>query len=139
MSFSHGAMLQPLVMSCGTTPCVTRHPVCDTLICFWSLLKSVATEFPCCTRTSVVRAYPGLFCTHSLLYRDTTRRHTVVCASPRTPSPVVCGRVFCLGQLYRDIKIFYRERNYPYLGQLYRDIELLCGDIKIFSRDLKSS
>ena len=25
--FSHGAMWQPLVIPCGTTPCVTQHPI----------------------------------------------------------------------------------------------------------------
>ena len=76
----------------------------------------------------VVRAWPSLSCAHGL----------------RTPSPVVCNRTFCHGQLCRD-------RNSPYPGQLYCDIELLCRDIispclgqlyrnlKIICRDRKSS
>ena len=73
----------------------------------------------------VVRAWPGLSREHGLQCRDTTRRHTVMRPSLRTPNPVVCGRTLCLGQLYSDIIS-------PCLGHL-------CRDIKILSRDRKSS
>ena len=89
--------------------------------------------------------------THGFLCRDTTRHHTVVRASLRTPSPIVCSRAFCRGQLCREIKILYCNINSPYPGQLYGDIELLyrdiispclgqlCHDIKILSRERESS
>ena len=94
-----------------------------------------------------MRAWPVLSSAHGLLCLDTTRHRIVVRASPCTPSPVVCVRAFCRGQLCRNLKILYRDRNSPYPGQLYRDIELLCRniissclgqlcrDIKILGRD----
>ena len=106
----------------------------------------------CCARPRpVAYAWPSLSRAHGLLYHDTTRHHTVVCASFPTPSLVLCSRAFCRVQLCREIKILCRNRNSPYPGQLYRDIELICHDIifsylgqlyrdiKILSHDRKSS
>ena len=98
-----------------------------------------------------MRAWPSMSRAHGLLYCDTTRRHTIVCANLCTPISTVCGRVFCHGQLCHDIKILCCDRNSPYPGKLYRDIELLCcniispclgqlcRDINILNRDIKSS
>ena len=69
----------------------------------------------------------------------------------RTPSPIVCGRAFYRGQLYRHPKTLCRDRISFDPGQFYYDIELLCRDIispclgqlrrdiKILTRDRKSS
>ena len=71
-----------------------------------------------------------MFChDKSLPCLDKTRRHTVMRASLRTHKPIVCGRAFCCGQLYSDLKFLCRGIISPHPGQLYRYIELLCRDI----------
>ena len=79
----------------------------------------------CCVRCApVVHAWPYL-----------SRAPGLACHALSLPMPnsVVGEITFYCGQLFRDLKILYRDINSPYSGQLCRNIELLCRDRKLLA------
>ena len=92
----------------------------------------------------VACAWPGLLRTPGLLCHNTTRRRTVVRASLRMPSLVVCGRAFCRGNSIKTQNPLSRQNfSLPWLTLPRHNFSLPCPTLsrhkKILNHDKKSS